>query len=69
MSVLAGERLVGRVVPRMDRRRGELIVEGVFAEEGCAGLLADRPVAATIESLASLAGGGPVGYSGAVAVS
>jgi uncharacterized protein YcaQ len=68
MPVLAGERLVGRVVPRMDRRRGELIVEGVFAEEGCTGVLADRPVAAAIESLASFAGGS-VSYSGAVAVS
>jgi uncharacterized protein YcaQ len=69
MPVLAGERLVGRVVPRMDRRRGELVVEGVFAEEGCAEVLADRPVVAAIESLASFAGGGSVSYSGAVAVS
>ncbi len=69
MPVLAGERLVGRVVPRIDRRRGELLVEGVFAEEGCAGVLADRPVAAAIESLASFAGGDSVSYSGAVAVS
>ena len=33
MPVLAGERLIGRVAPRMDRRR-ELVVEGMFAEEG-----------------------------------
>ena len=32
MPVLAGERLIGRVSPRMDRRRGVLVVEGVFAE-------------------------------------
>jgi hypothetical protein len=38
MPVLAGERLIGRVVPRMDRKRGELVVEGVFAEEGSAGV-------------------------------
>ncbi len=37
MPVLSGERLIGRVVPRMDRRRGELVVEGVFAEPEFAG--------------------------------
>jgi len=41
MPVLAGERLIGRVMPRMDRKRGELVVEGVFAEEDSAGLMAD----------------------------
>ena len=65
MPVLAGERLVGRVVPRMDRRRGELVVEGVFAEDGCAALMGDRSVAAAIESLASFAGAGSVSYAGA----
>jgi len=64
MPVLAGERLVGRVVPRMDRRRGELVVEGVFAEDGCAALMEDRSVAAAIESLASFAGAGSVSYAG-----
>jgi len=57
----------GRNVERM--LRGELMIEGVFDEEGCAGDLADRPVTAAIESLASFAGAGSVGYSGAVAVS
>jgi uncharacterized protein YcaQ len=41
MPVLAGERLIGRVMPRMDRKRGELVVEGVFAEEDSGGLMAD----------------------------
>ena len=58
MPVLSGERLIGRVVPRVDRRRGELVVEGMFAEEefGGTGAVADRSVAAAIESLASFAG-------------
>src|SRR6266487_6158814 len=29
MPVLAGERLIGRVAPRMDRKRGELVVEEI----------------------------------------
>jgi uncharacterized protein YcaQ len=66
MPVLSGERLIGRVVPRVDRRRGELVVEGVFAEEefSGAGAVADRSVAAAIESLASFAGASSVSYSG-----
>ena len=67
MPVLAGERLIGRVVPRTDRRRGVLVVEGVFAEDGFAGALADRPVTAAIDSLASFAGAGSVSCSGAAA--
>jgi uncharacterized protein YcaQ len=67
MPVLAGERLIGRVVPRTDRKRGELVVEGVFAEEGSAGSMADAPVASAIESLASFVGAGSVRYPGPVA--
>ena len=66
MPVLAGERLIGRVAPRMDRKQGELVVEGVFAEDACAGLMADAPVAAAIESLASFAGASSVRYAGPV---
>ena len=70
MPVLAGERLIGRVAPRTDRRRGELVIEGVFAEEGSAGSMADPSVAAAIGSLASFAGAGSVRYAGpAVGVS
>jgi uncharacterized protein YcaQ len=52
------------------RRRGELVVEGVFAEEELsgAGTVADRSVAAAIELLASFAGAGSVSYSGGVAL-
>jgi uncharacterized protein YcaQ len=70
MPVLSGERLIGRVVPRVDRRRGELVVEGVFAEEefSAAGAAADHSVAAAIESLASFADASSVSYSGGVAL-
>jgi uncharacterized protein YcaQ len=67
MPVLAGERLIGRVAPRTDRKRGELAVEGVFAEEGSARWMADASVAAAIESLASFAGAGSVHYAGPMA--
>ena len=72
MPVLAGERLVGRVSPRMDRRRGELVVEGVFAEESAGslpdGALPPGSVAAALGSLAAFAGGGSVICSGATAL-
>jgi uncharacterized protein len=68
MPVLAGERLIGRVAPRTDRRRGELVVEGVFAEEGSAGWMAGASVAAAIESLASFVGADSVRYAGSAAV-
>jgi uncharacterized protein YcaQ len=72
MPVLAGERLVGRVAPRMDRRRGVLVVEGVFAEESAAalpeGVLPEGSVAAALGSLAAFAGGGSVSYTGATAL-
>ena len=68
MPVLAGERLIGRVAPRMDRKRGELVIEGVFAEDACAGSMAAAPVAAAIESLASFAGADSVRYTGPVAL-
>ncbi|MGH3418092.1 MAG: DNA glycosylase AlkZ-like family protein [Streptosporangiaceae bacterium] len=66
MPVLAGGRLIGRVVPRMDRKRRELVVEGVFAEDACAGSMADAPVAEAIESLASFVGAGSVRHAGPV---
>jgi uncharacterized protein len=68
MPVLSGERLIGRVVPRMDRRRGELVAEGTFAEEECGRPMQDRSVAAAIELLASFAGAVSVSYAGPVAV-
>jgi uncharacterized protein len=65
MPVLSGDRLIGRVAPRMDRRRGVLVVEGVFAEDG-ASAGAGPAVAAAVESLAAFAGARSVSYAGPV---
>ncbi|HEY6313422.1 MAG TPA: crosslink repair DNA glycosylase YcaQ family protein [Streptosporangiaceae bacterium] len=77
MPVLSGERLIGRAAPRLDRRRGVLAIEGLFAEDGFgAQMLAGGapppggPVATAIESLAAFGGAGAVSYPGeAVGVS
>jgi uncharacterized protein YcaQ len=66
MPVLSGDRLTGRVVPRMDRRQGILVVEGVFPEPGAP---SDPELGRAIESLAGFAGAGSVSYQGPVAVS
>jgi len=66
MPVLSGDRLTGRVVPRMDRRQGVLVVEGVFAERGAP---SGPELGRAIESLAAFAGAGSVSYPGPVAVS
>jgi uncharacterized protein len=65
MPVLCDEELIGRVVPRADRRRGVLVIEGVFAEDGAAPE-AGPAIAAAIESLAAFAGAGSVSYEGPV---
>jgi uncharacterized protein YcaQ len=65
MPVLSGERLIGRVASRVDRRRRELDVEAMFAE---AGAPADPLLPAAIEALASFAGADSVHYSGPVAL-
>lgn len=65
MPVLSGDRLIGRVVPRMDRRRGVLAIEGVFAEDG-APPEAGPAIAAAIESLTAFAGTRSVSYEGPV---
>ncbi len=69
MPVLAGELLIGRVASRVDRRRGVLVVEGMFAEPefASAGAPPGGSVAAAIESLASFTGAASVSYSGPVA--
>jgi hypothetical protein len=53
MPVLSGERLIGRVAPRVDRRQGVLLVEGVFVEAGEA---IGEPVREAIASLATFTG-------------
>jgi uncharacterized protein YcaQ len=67
MPVLAGRAADRPDSARTDRRRGELVVEGVFAEEGSAGRMADPSMMAAIESLASFVGVASVRYSGLAA--
>ena len=61
MPVLAGERLIGRVAARVDRKTGVLVVEGMYAEPGAP---PDPALPAAIESLASFAGAGSVSHAG-----
>ena len=64
MPVLAGERLIGRVAARVDRKSGVLVVEGMYAEPGAP---SDPTLLAALESLASFAGVGSVSYTGPTA--
>ena len=57
MPVLHGDRLIGRIASRTDRKRGVLVVEGVFAEPD-APADAGPEVAAALESLAAFVGAG-----------
>jgi hypothetical protein len=61
MPVLAGERLIGRVAARVDRKSGVLVVEGMYAEPGAP---SDPALLAALESLASFAGVGSVSHAG-----
>jgi uncharacterized protein len=53
LPVLSGERLIGRIAPRVDRKRGVLVVEGAFPEPGAE---LGEPVWEAVESLAAFAG-------------
>jgi uncharacterized protein len=53
LPVLSGERLIGRIAPRVDRKRGVLVVEGAFPEPGAE---LGEPVREAVESLAAFAG-------------
>jgi hypothetical protein len=64
MPVLAGERLTGRVAARVDRKTGVLVVEAMYAEPGGP---PDPGLPAALDSLASFAGAGSVGYAGPTA--
>jgi uncharacterized protein len=66
MPVLSGDRLTGRIVPRIDRRQRVLIVAGVFPEPGTP---SDPELDQAIESLAAFAGADSVNYEGPVALS
>ncbi|GAA3254620.1 winged helix-turn-helix domain-containing protein [Nonomuraea helvata] len=64
MPILHGERLVGRLVPRLDRRRGVLEIEGVFPEPGFPGDEASvGAIGESVAELAAFAGAGEVSYA------
>ncbi len=67
LPILWGERLIGRIDPRLDRERGELVINSVHAEPGAP---LDRTVAAelgaTIDRLAEFVGADRVAYSSKV---
>ena len=60
MPVLAGERLIGRVAARVDRKNGVLVVEGMYAGPR---VPPEPALPAAIESLASFAGADSVSYA------
>ena len=64
MPVLARERLTGRVAARIDRKRGVLVVEAMYAEPGAP---RDPALPTALESLASFAGADSVRYVGQTA--
>ncbi|TYB57775.1 winged helix-turn-helix domain-containing protein [Nonomuraea sp. PA05] len=69
MPILHEERLIGRLVPRMDRRRGVLEIEGVFPEDTATEASAVRAVTGAIEELATFAGAREIVYGEKVAAS
>ena len=63
MPVLHGDRLVGRVDPKMDRKTGVLMVNAVHAEDGArADASIAEPLARTVDDLARFLGASRVRY-------
>ena len=63
LPILHGDRLIGRIDPKMDRERGRLIVNAVYAEpDAPASRLAARAVANAITDLAAFLGANDVEY-------
>ncbi|TMR88778.1 winged helix-turn-helix domain-containing protein [Nonomuraea basaltis] len=63
MPILHGDRLIGRLVPRLDRRRAVLEIEGVFPEPGTSGDEATaEAVGRAVAELAAFAGAREVVY-------
>ncbi|MGP3964284.1 winged helix-turn-helix domain-containing protein [Nonomuraea sp. 3N208] len=61
MPILHGDRLVGRLVPRLDRRRARLEVEGLFPEPGTPADAATA-VGRAVAELAAFAGAREIAY-------
>ncbi|MDE3720417.1 crosslink repair DNA glycosylase YcaQ family protein [Nocardiopsis sp. N85] len=66
LPILHGDRLVGRIAARVDRRRGVLDLEGVYAEEHVVDDSAGAAIAEAVGDLAGFAGAGAVTCSGPV---
>jgi uncharacterized protein len=65
LPILHGDRLIGKVDPAMDRKRGALVVHSIHAEpDAPITLKAGREVVRAIEDLASFLGAGSVEYGG-----
>ncbi|GIH94160.1 winged helix-turn-helix domain-containing protein [Planobispora siamensis] len=63
MPILHGERLAGRLVPRLDRRRRLLEIEGVFPEPDTpADEVTTGAVGLAVAELAAFAGAGEIAY-------
>lgn len=67
LPILDGDRMIGRVDPAMDRKRGRLMVQAIHAEPGVRpSLKSGRAVARALEDLAGFLGAGEVEYRGSV---
>jgi hypothetical protein len=63
LPILSGDRLIGRVDPAMDRKRGVLVVHAVHADlHASLTEMTGRAVAGAIEDLAAFLGAGEVEY-------
>jgi hypothetical protein len=63
MPILHGDRLIGRLVPRLDRRRAVLELEGLFPEPGApADEAATEAVGRAVADLAAFAGAREIAY-------
>ncbi|MEV6864967.1 crosslink repair DNA glycosylase YcaQ family protein [Streptosporangium subroseum] len=68
LPILHGERLIGRLVPRLDRRRGLLEIEGMFPEaETLADEATTRAVGRAVAELGAFVGAGKISYGDKVA--
>jgi hypothetical protein len=67
LPILHGERLIGRIDPKMDRKSGRLQINAVYAEPGAPQDSATGPaIAAAIAELAQFLGAKEISYTGRV---